>query len=513
MPRTLSDLLHGLPITLEHGSGHTNITEIVEDSRLATPGCLFIARTGTKSNGREFIADAVKAGAVAVLTDNPSNAPANVAALCSSDVPLAAALLAERYFGDPSRSLRLIGITGTNGKTTTAYLVRHLLNSAGIKCGLMGTVQTDDGAEVLSASLTTPPPIEISRLLRNMVDNGCKACVMETSSHALHQKRTAALNFRVGVFTNLTGDHLDYHQSMDAYFNAKAILFEQLPTEPHGVAVLNIDDPVAEKILTRTKAQFITCSLTDRSARCLAKVGEQTIKHTEVIFSMPDGPEKSLVGGESGWGKFECRLPLLGRHNVCNALQAMAVGYAMGLDRETLRTAIETCKAPPGRLEPVTSASDGFAVLVDYAHTDDALENVLRAVRPVLYNGGKLRVVFGCGGDRDRTKRPRMAAVACKYADDVIITSDNPRTEDPQSIIDHIRAGVPHERLGQTLCFVDRAHAIQAAVDRVNDGDILLIAGKGHEDYQIIGTTKRPFDDRIVAAQAIKSKKAKVSLA
>jgi len=496
---TINELIKNLPVKLVRGEAKSAITELVEDSRLATPGCLFIARPGTKTDGRTFIADAVKAGAVAVLASDADSIPDGVIALTAEDVPLATALLAERFFGNPTSSLKLIGITGTNGKTTTAYLIHQLLNANNIRCGLIGTVQIDDGSSLTPANLTTPPAIELSRLMRTMVDHGCRACVMETSSHALHQKRTAGLEFHIGVFTNLTGDHLDYHQTMDAYRDAKRILFQSLKKD--GVAVVNVDDAAGPAMLDGCEATTIACSQSDSAAECHAKIGRQTLSHIETTYSGP-------------WGRFECDLPLIGRHNVFNAMQALAVCHAMGLDRESLRKGISTCQAPPGRLEPVTTASHPFAVLVDYAHTDDALENVLRSLRPIVPNGkGKLRVVFGCGGDRDRTKRPRMARVACKYADDVIITSDNPRTENPQTIVDEVRSGVPAEKLGSTVCIVDRAEAIRSAIDRTRPGDIVLIAGKGHEDYQIIGTVKRPFDDRLVAADALKHQHSKVGAA
>jgi UDP-N-acetylmuramoyl-L-alanyl-D-glutamate--2,6-diaminopimelate ligase len=314
---------------------------------------------------------------------------------------------------------------------------------------------------------------------------------MEASSHALHQKRAAAIAFKIGVFTNLTGDHLDYHQTMDAYFDAKAMLFESLPVD--GVAVINIDDPAGAAMAKRTRAKVLTCSLHDGSASCHANMGEQSLNSIDAMFVGP-------------WGKFDACLPLVGAHNVINALQAAAVCHALGLDGNSLKQSLETCSAPPGRLEPVTGPKDSFAVLVDYAHTDDALDNVLRGLKPIVQAGAKLRVVFGCGGDRDRTKRPRMAKVACRWADEVIVTSDNPRTEDPQVIIDEIRAGVPEARLASTLFVIDREAAIHEAIRRTGDGDILLVAGKGHEDYQIIGTTKRPFDDRKVAAAALRRK-------
>jgi UDP-N-acetylmuramoyl-L-alanyl-D-glutamate--2,6-diaminopimelate ligase len=487
-PIHLSALIEQLPIDLVRGSPTQAIKEIVEDSRLASPGCLFVARTGTKADGRRFAADAAANGAVAVLADSVLKLPDDVALLTAPDVPLAAAQLAERFHGHPSRELKLIGITGTNGKTTTAYLIHQLLNGAAIKCGLIGTVQVDDGMDTVASTLTTPPPIELSRLIRNMVNNRCKACVMEASSHALHQKRTAALDFDIGVFTNLTGDHLDYHRTMQAYRDAKALLFEQLPAS--GFAVVNVDDPAAAHMVRRCSATVIACSLRDRSATCHATIHSQSLRGIEVTMAGP-------------WGSIDCRLPLLGAHNAANALQAMAVCHFMGLSSEALRDGISHCSAPPGRLEPVTSPAEDFAVLVDYAHSDDALENVLRALQPIVNQPGQLRVVFGCGGDRDRTKRPRMAAVACRYAHEVIITSDNPRTEDPQRIIDEICAGVPANCTDRVTCIVERKRAIEEAIQRIQPHDIVLIAGKGHEDYQIVGTTKRPFDDRKVTATAL----------
>lgn len=496
----IAELIDGLPVQLARGAQASEIAEVVEDSRQVVPGCLFIARGGTKTDGRRFIDDAIARGAAAVLTDDASAVGSTCAALLARDVAQAAAQIAERFHGHPSSQLKLIGITGTNGKTTTTYLVRHLLRSAGIRCGLIGTVEIDDGSHAVPAELTTPPAIALSRLVRQMVANDCGACVMETSSHALHQKRTAGLNFHIGVFTNITGDHLDYHLTMDAYLAAKAILFESLPVS--GFAIVNGDDPAWERMAQRTRAKLIRCSLQDESADWFARVGNQSLNAIEVEF-------------KATADFMACQLPLIGRHNVMNALQALAVCSALGISNDVLAQSIATCKAPPGRLEPVTKSDDPFAVLVDYAHTDDALENVLRALRPILSaNGsGRLRVVFGCGGDRDRTKRPRMANIACKYADDVIITSDNPRTEDPHAIIEEIRTGIPPHKLGNVICIPDRKAAIETAIERTGDGDIVLIAGKGHEDYQIVGTVKRPFDDRKIAAAALANRLSGVSAA
>lgn len=483
----LADLIADLPVRFLAGAGNVEVSSIVEDSRQAARGCLFIARTGLAHDGRRFVNDAVAAGAVAVLSGTELNS--GVTTLLAGDaLPYVAAVIAERFQGSPSRQLKLIGVTGTNGKTTTSHLVHQLLNRASQRCGLIGTVQIDNGASVAEANLTTPPALMLSPLLRSMMENGCKACVMETSSHALQQQRTAGLSFDVGVFTNISGDHLDYHATMENYIAAKARLFAALPREGH--AVVNIDDPASQTMIAMTDAQLLTCSLNQNSATFFAEVHEETIMYVDLTIHGP-------------WGQSDLRLPLCGRHNVMNALQAAAVGQAMGLRHEDIISALAACAAPPGRLEPVTQPGDPLAVYVDYAHTDDALINVLGALRPLVPVGGRLRVVFGCGGDRDRTKRPRMARAACELADEIIITSDNPRTEDPQAIVDEVHAGVPVERVAHTTCIVDRREAIHAAIERSRDNDVVLIAGKGHETYQIIGTQRTDFDDRIVAAQAL----------
>jgi UDP-N-acetylmuramoyl-L-alanyl-D-glutamate--2,6-diaminopimelate ligase len=485
----LAELIHNMPVTLRSGSAATPIAGIVEDSRRVAPGDVFIARPGAVADGRRFIGDAVTAGAVAVLTDRSTEPDtAGAAHLVCDDVPFCAALLAERFQGEPSRRLALIGITGTNGKTTIAYLAHQLLNRSGVRCGLIGTVQVDYGEGLEPATLTTPPAVEISRYLARMVRRGCRACVMETSSHALAQQRTAGLHFTGGVFTNLSGDHLDYHGTMEAYAAAKVRLFEAIGAE--GWAVINIDDPAAAQMIEACAGQITTSSLTDERAVCSARVGGLAMSATHAEFTGP-------------WGAFVLNLPLVGRHNVANALQAAAVGHRLGLNGDALLDGLCQCTAPPGRLEAVTGELDPFTVLVDYAHTDDALDNVLGALRPIVPSGRRLCVVFGCGGDRDRTKRPRMADAAWRWADEVIITSDNPRTEDPERIIEDIATGVPVDRRDATVPITDRAQAIALAIERAGPGDIVLIAGKGHEDYQIIGTTRRPFDDRIVAAEAL----------
>ena len=488
VPMRLAALIEAMPVRLLAGSEEVLITDVVEDSRQAGPGSLFVARPGLMQDGRQFIADAVAAGAAAILTDRIDSAPSGVTVLIADDVPLAAALLADRFHRQPSRSLKLIGVTGTNGKTTTAHLIHHLLNSANHLCGLIGTVRIDDGATIEDAALTTPPAIALSGMLRRMVDHQRIACVMEVSSHALKQQRTAAQEFNIAVFTNISGDHLDYHQTMDDYVACKARLFVALPRE--GSAVINLDDPAASAMIRATSASILTCSLSNPQAACRADIRRESITAVDVSFIGP-------------WGEMPLRLPLCGRHNVMNALQAAAVTHLLGLSRDAIHDALMSAAAPPGRLQPVTTPDHPFAVYVDYAHTDDALDNVLRALRPLVPAAGKLRVVFGCGGDRDRTKRPRMAAVAAGLADEIIITSDNPRTEDPAAIVEEVHRGIPADKRSCTTCIVDRRQAIAAAIESAGENDVILIAGKGHETYQIIGTERYDFDDRTVAAEAL----------
>ncbi len=475
-------------------AGDPDIWSLSEDSRRVKQGALFFARAGTKSDGRAFLADAIAAGAVAVVvpsgTTRPESAPASLAWIEADDAPLVAALAAERFFGNPSKSLALVGVTGTNGKTTIAYLTQQLFAAAGVRCGLIGTVEIDDGEKRVPSNLTTPPSLELSELFARMVDNGCRAAAMEVSSHSLDQRRVAALHFKTAIFTNLTGDHLDYHGTMEEYAAAKARLFAML--DEGGTAIINIDDPWHRQMLP-PRAKCLRVSLRDPSADIFGAVHRMGLDAMDVTFRGP-------------WGELALRLPLVGTHNAMNALEAAAAAWANGVDTARLAAALTTCHAPPGRLQPVSIGAEGFSVLVDYAHSDDALANVLRALRPTVPDGGRLRVVFGCGGDRDRTKRPRMAKVACEGADQVIVTSDNPRTENPDAIIAEILAGVPGEARARVEVEADRARAIEFAVSTAREGDIILIAGKGHEDYQIIGTEKRQFDDRREAEAALRQR-------
>ncbi len=498
----LSDSSAGAAVVVKRcDANDPDIWSLAEDSRRVKQGALFLARAGTRTDGRVFIQDAVARGATAVLapagSQRPESLPSTIAWCESTDPAAAGAWIAERFHGRPSRTLELIGVTGTNGKTTIAYLVQQLLAFSGLRCGLVGTVEIDDGRERVASQLTTPPALELSELFARMVEHGCRAAAMEVSSHSLDQKRVAALAFRTAIFTNLTGDHLDYHGTMEQYAAAKARLFGMLDAD--GTAVLNSDDPWHASMLpsrSGSSAKVLRTSLADPSAECHGTIHRMGLESMDVTYRGP-------------WGIMEVRLPLVGRHNAMNALQAAAAAWSRGVDGERIARALAACHAPPGRLQPVSVGGAGFSVLVDYAHSDDALANVLRALRPTVPAGGRLRVIFGCGGDRDRTKRPRMAAAACDGADEVIVTSDNPRTEDPDAIIAEILTGVPADARGRVTVEADRARAIALAVSTAREGDIVLIAGKGHEDYQIIGTERRSFDDRREAEAALRQRVAR----
>ncbi len=494
----LEELINGLPIEIVHGASDLGVGSIVEDSRRVEEGALFVARVGAEADGRRFIGDAIARGAYAVLVDRASaldsrTVPAGVAVLACDDVALMTAHVAERFHGSPSRRLALVGITGTNGKTTVACLVHQLLERAGTRCGLIGTIGTNTGEpDMQPAALTTPPAVEVSELLGRMVGHGCRACAMEISSHALAQGRAAALRLAGGVFTNLSGDHLDYHGTMDAYCAAKTRLFAAL--EADAWAVVNADDPAAARMADACACRVLTTSLTDETAVCHATIAATGMDRTACTFRGP-------------FGTIDVALPLPGHHNVANALQAAAVAHALGLDGGAIAKGLAHCRAPAGRLEVVTGPDDGFTVLVDYAHTDDALDNVLRALRPIVPPRGRLWVVFGCGGDRDRVKRPRMAAAACRWADHVVVTSDNPRTEDPSAIIGEIMSGVPEVKRAGTRSVLDRSEAIRAVIGEAGPEDVVLVAGKGHEDYQIVGRERRPFDDRAIARAALAARR------
>jgi UDP-N-acetylmuramoyl-L-alanyl-D-glutamate--2,6-diaminopimelate ligase len=448
---------------------------ITDDSRLVRPGTVFIAVRGTERDGHDFLDGARAAGAIAAVVEQPGRAPAGMPVLVVRDGRRAAPLAAAAAYQWPARQLRLVGVTGTNGKTTTVNMLRHVLDSGDVRSasiGTLGVLVGSDGSPIEGGGgLTTPGPVELQRLLRVLVDAGIGRVAMEVSSHSLHQRRVEGVQFDVVVFTNLTRDHLDYHRTMEEYFRAKARLVEYLL--PHGIVVYNLDDKAWAQL--RTDRRRVAFSERVMSAEV----------HAEGVHFSPRGSEWTLALGTE---RFPVRLPLIGDFNVLNALGAAAAAYALGTHTPQIVERLSNLPQVPGRLELLNESP---AVLRDYAHTPDALERALEAVRPFVR--GRLIAVFGCGGDRDRGKRPVMGEIAERLADHAIVTSDNPRTEDPERILDDIEAGMKgdnHERI------TDRMEAIQRALAMAAPDDVVLLAGKGHETYQVRGTTKYPFDEK-----------------
>jgi UDP-N-acetylmuramoyl-L-alanyl-D-glutamate--2,6-diaminopimelate ligase len=472
---------------LEGVSHSTPVAGIVYDSRRATAGSIFVALRGLKADGAQFVTQASERGAAAVVAEIARPDGMATPWLIVSDARLALALLADRFYEHPSRELNVVGVTGTNGKTTTAYLLASMLDAAGMKAGLLGTVTYRIGAVEREASRTTPEAPEVQQLLREMIQQGCRAAVMEVSSHALALKRVDGMRFAAGIFTNLTRDHLDFHEDMETYFAAKRRLFELLPGDAPGI--VNIDDPRGESLL----------------AFCRRPVTFAIAKAADV---MP-GPLEITLSGlvfdvRTPRGTVRVQSSLVGRPNVYNILAAAATAMALDLPLDAIAEGVASLPGVPGRFEVVSAPADDVTVVVDYAHTDDALRNLLETARPLAPK--RLVTVFGCGGDRDRTKRPLMGMVAERLSDVVVITSDNPRTEDAQRIIDEIMRGVPNHASGRAReirTIVDRRDAIEQAVELSEPGDVILIAGKGHEKYQQIGDRVLPFDDGEVARAAL----------
>ena len=455
------------------------VTMVSDDSRAMRAGALFLAVRGTERDGHDYLDAAARAGAVAALVADPSRT--TLPALVVTDTRRAAAVAAAAFHGFPARQLRLVGVTGTNGKTTTVGMLRHLLDAPDARAasiGTLGILVGSDGAVMDGGSgLTTPGPVELQRVLRALHDQGVRTVVMETSSHALHQQRVEGLRFDAGVFTNLTRDHLDYHVTMEAYLAAKATLVALLAER--GVAVVNADDPA-----------WITLPAAPRTTR-FGLEHSADVTATDVRYTPRGSQWTFAVKGE----RHPVTLPLIGDFNIANALAAGATAWSLGVAASEVAARLSTMPQVPGRLEILHEQP---TVLRDYAHTPDALARALAAVRP--FTTGALTVVFGCGGDRDRGKRPEMGRIAEAGADRVIVTSDNPRTEDPERILDDIEAGMiagRHERIE------DRRAAIAHAIAGAAPADVILLAGKGHETYQIRGTVKYPFDEREIVHEII----------
>jgi UDP-N-acetylmuramoyl-L-alanyl-D-glutamate--2,6-diaminopimelate ligase len=488
-PMRLGTLLEGIDVKAMIGRRDIEVTAVTTDSREVVPGSLFVAVGGVRSDGLTFAKEAVSKGAVAVVADRDCD-DLNAAVVRVDNPRRAVSLLAGRFYGNPTERLMITGITGTNGKTTTGFLIKSLLESAGCKTGLIGTVRYDLGGELREPTHTTPDAVRLQGLFRTMVDRGLTHAVMEVSSHALAQERVAGSRFGLAVFTNLTQDHLDYHRTMEEYYRAKAKLFEKgmgRDREARPRAVINGDDPWGRRLWDEIGGS---------SPRDLQfGLSEGCAVTAEEIRSDWEGVRFTAVTPR---GRFSAASPLLGRYNVYNLLSAVAAGEVLDLPHEAVRKGIARLSAVPGRFERV-EAGQPFLVVVDYAHTEAALERLLMAAREL--SRGRLITLFGCGGDRDRGKRPKMGAVAARLSDRVVVTSDNPRTEDPMQIIREIEAGLP---AGSPYTVIPgRREAIHEAIRSAQPGDTVVLAGKGHEDYQILGEKKIHFDDREAAREAI----------
>lgn len=472
-------------------SGDPQITGVEYDSRRVKPGDVFVAMRGEASDGNRFIAQAIKAGAAAVVSDDPQQKPADVGWATVIHGRNALAVVSANFYGRPAERLAVTGITGTNGKSTTAFLLESVLKAAGRTSALVGTIEYHVAGRVLPAPHTTPESLELNRIFRDAIDAGAGEAVMEVSSHALAQGRTYGIPFEVAVFTNLTRDHLDYHQTMEEYFSAKRILFEGAGSAPPRVAVLNADDEWAMRLMGPCKAhgaEVITYGLSKADFRA----SRLDVSTRGTRFEMVS--ESGAVAIDS---------PLIGKVNAYNILAAAAAAHARGCDDEAIAAGVSGLVRVPGRFERV-DCGQPFAVAVDYAHTDDALRNLTSLARELVTpGGGRVITVFGCGGDRDRSKRPLMGEAAGRGSDFVVLTSDNPRSEDPLSIINDAVVGLQRSGVSYKT-EPDRNAAIQLALAEARKGDIVLIAGKGHETTQTTRSGAVPFDDREAAGQGLR---------
>ena len=481
----LEQLMEGVPFTLVQGSLDTEIADIIYDSRKAAPGLLFVCIVGTQRDSHAFAADCAAKGvsALVIQHDIDLSALPDVTVVRVESSRYAMALMSANLFGNPSRQMTMIGVTGTSGKTTSTYLIKSILEQkAGAKVGLVGTIQNMIGDQVLHTERTTPESFELQKLFRQMSDAGCTHVVMEVSSHALALDRVYGIRFAVGIFTNLSQDHLDFHHTMEAYCDAKAILFDRC-----DVAIYNADDPWHERMLAHCP-----CRTFSYSAKGDADLSAKNIR-------LHAGSVEYDAQADTEWAHVHVGIPAI--FTVYNTLDAISACWNLGVSIEDCADALAKNHGVKGRMEIIPTPGKSFTILNDYAHKPDALENVLSSVRG--FAKGRTVVVFGCGGDRDRTKRPEMAQIAVRYADTAVFTSDNPRHESPEAILDDMVAGLD---LGvRYLRIADRAEAIRTAVMLSRPGDIILVAGKGHETYQVVGDVKHPFDDREEVRKAFDS--------
>jgi UDP-N-acetylmuramoyl-L-alanyl-D-glutamate--2,6-diaminopimelate ligase len=493
----LGELLRAAGVGAElRGDASVEIRDLAYDSRRVAAGTLYFCFPGERTDGHDFAPAAVEAGAAALVVERPLDLDVPQAQV--EDARAAMAPIAAIFNGDPTSELTVVGITGTNGKTTTAFLVRHVLEAAGRRCGLLGTVQQVVGGRVEEVERTTPEAIDLQRTFNRMLEAGDDSCAMEVSSHALVLHRADAIHFTVKVFTNLSQDHLDFHADMEDYFAAKRLLFAGEGGAPlieleGGISVLNIDDPYGRRLADELSCEEDDACITYSAAGAVADLSARGV-------SFDASGSRFQCLSPDGELEVETRLP--GDFNVANALAALSVAHALGLDLARAAAALGSAEQVPGRFEAIDEGQP-FAVVVDYAHTPDSLENVLQAARRIT--SGRLISVFGCGGDRDREKRPLMGSAGAELSDLAVVTSDNPRSEEPGAIIDQIREGIPDVAHAEVVVEQDRRRAIALALGRAGDGDTVVIAGKGHEQGQEFeGGRKVPFDDRDVAREELR---------
>lgn len=480
--QNLKDILYSVHILAVQGGTDATVEHLTFDSREARKGSAFFAIEGSARDGHDFIPQVLEAGCRILIVSKEVQAPEDCHVVTVENTQLALAIMASNFYDEPSRALKLIGVTGTNGKTTIATLLYNLYTQLGFQCGLLSTVVNKVCEREIPATHTTPDPIRLNALLREMVDEGCSHCFMEVSSHAIHQHRVDGLHFTGGAFTNITHDHLDYHKTFKEYIEVKKSFFDHLPKT--AFALSNLDDKNGEVMLQNTRAR----------------------KRTYALKSMADYRAKVLENQFSGLvltinGK-ELWTRLIGDFNAYNLLAVYAIAIELGEDETEVLTAISQLSAVEGRFQYLRS-DDGVTAIVDYAHTPDALMNVLKTIENIRTRNEAVITVVGCGGDRDKAKRPKMAAIACDLSDKVILTSDNPRSEEPEAIIQDMMAGVDVLSVRKTLNITDRAQAIRTAVMMAQPGDILLIAGKGHEKYQEIKGVKHDFDDFAIVKELL----------
>jgi UDP-N-acetylmuramoyl-L-alanyl-D-glutamate--2,6-diaminopimelate ligase len=485
----LGEVCQGIDFSLVQGSLETDITGVCYDSRQVEPGNLFVCVVGEKTDGHLFAQQAEQLGAAAVMVQKTVELGEKTALVVTADTRSGLSKAAANFFGHPSKHLRVIGVTGTNGKTTTTHLIQAILDEQQRKTGIMGTLYARLGSISRDYGHTTPESADIQEFFRLLTDNGADYAVMEVSSHALELNRVDDINFDVAVFTNLTQDHLDYHKTMEKYRDAKLKLFRMVENKPDSFCIINGDDPSAEYFTQNCQVSYYTYGITS-SADIRAEEIHSTLKGT-----------KFRVAFENQ--SFDIDMKLIGGFSVYNALAAIAFALAEKIPIPTIQTALAKIEGVAGRFEQV-DLGQNFTVVVDYAHTPDGLENILQTARELVKN--RLITVFGCGGDRDKTKRPLMGEIAGRYSNFCIVTSDNPRTEDPLAIIDDILPGLNRVETSRYAVIPDRGEAIRHAISIAREGDLVIIAGKGHETYQLVMGQVLDFDDRLVAARMIKEK-------